>query len=333
MVIWYKNSILASFISIFGCAFVILGITEGGGIAAVAIGIVMVILGKLISDRKAKKKLEKIQKEKGIGNTANGSRNTGNTAHGYGPQNGGAAGYGNQSAGNSAYGYGPQNGGAAGYGNQNAGNAAYGYGPQNGGAAGYGNQNTGNAGYTSQNNFSGQFANGTAANDHMNWTNQQKEKTTQEIIDEAQTYAEKGDYQKELETLLSGLPKAPNHAQLLNHIGRAYRHKGDYKTALDYYYRSALINPNDIAIGTNIATAYMFLGEYDQSKKYFEGEIARLEKMNDPVVRSTLGITYANYAQCVGKMGDLNRARDYLYKAKQVGYEHTEEAWKMLFGG
>ena len=61
MIFWYKNSFLASVVSIFGCAMVAAGIASFAEDAMVAvvlilIGLVFAIWGKLISDNKAFKK-------------------------------------------------------------------------------------------------------------------------------------------------------------------------------------------------------------------------------------------------------------------------------------
>ena len=74
MIIWYRNSILASIVSIFGCAVALGGIgiiTQGDtipGIIMILIGAAMAWLGSKISDRKEEKKREKrLEKEKATG--------------------------------------------------------------------------------------------------------------------------------------------------------------------------------------------------------------------------------------------------------------------------
>lgn len=65
MIIWYRNSILASIVSIFGCAIALGGIgilTQGDtipGIIMILIGAAVAWLGSKISDRKEEKKREK----------------------------------------------------------------------------------------------------------------------------------------------------------------------------------------------------------------------------------------------------------------------------------
>lgn len=274
MIIWYKNSILASIVSIIGCVIAVTGVyglvdgesSAGIGILMIIVGICIAAVGKIISEQKAKKKAEQALRAQSGSKTGNTAGNTGN-AYRTAPQSTGNMG--------NAYGNSAQ---------------SYGY-----------RQKT-----------------------------KETEQTLANIISLAKSYAEKEEYNKELDTLLSGLSVDPGNAVLLNHIGRAYRHVGDYKSALDYYFRSAKADPNDLSIGSNIATAYMFLGEYEKADHYFQGEIRRLEASNDPEARGVLAITYANYAQCVGRMGDLNKARDYLSKAEKAGYKNCDAAWNML---
>ena len=58
MVRWYKNSFLASLVSIIGCLMIVGGICSfttsiGGAIAFIIIGFVLAVWGKNISDKKA----------------------------------------------------------------------------------------------------------------------------------------------------------------------------------------------------------------------------------------------------------------------------------------
>ena len=58
MIRWYKNSFLASLVSILGCVLIMSGIAAfsasvGGAIAMILIGLAMAVWGKNISDNKA----------------------------------------------------------------------------------------------------------------------------------------------------------------------------------------------------------------------------------------------------------------------------------------
>lgn len=65
MVFWYRNSFLASVLSVGGCALIIAAIGEmisgsgelsgGSAFLAIGIGLALAILGKKVSDNKAKK--------------------------------------------------------------------------------------------------------------------------------------------------------------------------------------------------------------------------------------------------------------------------------------
>lgn len=55
MFFWYKNSILATIVSIIGCAMIGFGVLEGVWVLAI-IGLVFEVLAGKISDRKANKR-------------------------------------------------------------------------------------------------------------------------------------------------------------------------------------------------------------------------------------------------------------------------------------
>ena len=67
MAIWYRNSILASILSITGCAFLCVAVSELFGekdgdissvVLAIAIGLVLAIAGNFVSKRKAQKQAQ-----------------------------------------------------------------------------------------------------------------------------------------------------------------------------------------------------------------------------------------------------------------------------------
>ena len=264
------------------------------GLLVIAAGVAIAFAGNLISARKEKKKQEQARVEQNrnyTDNTTSGTRNTGNTA-------------------SRTY----ETGGTAGSAR---------FCPNCGAPLVHGGMFCGNCGTQ----VKAPSAGGTAGN------TQQAEKpkeSVEMILKRANDHAENEDYQKELEVLLTGLSVDDKNATLLNHIGRAYRRLGNYNTALDYYLRSAAIDPDELSIGSNIATVYMFLGAYDQAEKIFEAEIRKLETDSRAEAKKVLRITYANYALCAGKKGDLNKAKRLLDKAKQAGYENCEKVWSML---
>lgn len=62
MVIWYRNSILASLISVFGCVMIIVGIQDAEYIL-IPVGLALAVLGKYLSVRKEKKKAAAVKTE------------------------------------------------------------------------------------------------------------------------------------------------------------------------------------------------------------------------------------------------------------------------------
>ena len=318
MFIWYKNSAIASIVSIIGCVAVFTGIAgiwkadlnTGLGILLIIGGVIVAILGKRISERKEKKKQEEARKEKQNGYA--GSTHT--------PQNADSKANRPQGAGNTE---------------RTAGSAVQEkprFCPKCGARLLQDAAFCSTCGAQISPPSSAEAGQATGKPQ----TAQRKENNKaalEELFIKAAEYADKGDYQKELETLQAGLAIDDGDAALLNKIGRSYRHLGDYQTALDYYYRSAAADPNDPSIGMNIATAYTFMEKYEQAEKIFAAEIAKLESANTPEAKGVLKIAYANYAQCVGKSGDLNKAKDLLVKAKNTGYEKCDTIWNQLLHG
>ena len=71
MIFWYRNSFLASAVSILGCILVMAGIATfgeeaGGAVAMILIGIALAIWGKVISNNKAFKKWWKQVKDNNL---------------------------------------------------------------------------------------------------------------------------------------------------------------------------------------------------------------------------------------------------------------------------
>ena len=68
MVFWYRNSILASIVSVFGCCMVLAGlpIFAAGGFVFVVMGVLLAIAGKMISVNVTNKKWLKNLQEQGI---------------------------------------------------------------------------------------------------------------------------------------------------------------------------------------------------------------------------------------------------------------------------
>ena len=68
MFLYYQNSFLASAVSIFGCLMVFMGVTDAVSekYLFIGLGIVLVIAGKLISNRKAFKKWWKQVEDAGL---------------------------------------------------------------------------------------------------------------------------------------------------------------------------------------------------------------------------------------------------------------------------
>ena len=295
MIFWYRNSFLASIVSIVGCVIALIGIAGirnkeigvGIGILVIAVGAGVAFLGKLISDWKEKKRLEKELAEKRSTqekkqSSAQASGFTGSTANTTGAKS---------STSSTSYSTGFTDGASqsAGFASGTA---------QSSGFAKSTEKDSGPSA-TESTRETVRFCTKCGARlvpgaifcsscgaritpppgaEASGYT-QAEEKpkaTVEEILKRAREYANAEDYQKELDTLMNGLSIYPENAILLNNIGRANRRLGRFDTALEYYYRSAAIDPNDPSIGINIAIAFFGKKEYDRAKPMFEAEIKRL---------------------------------------------------------
>lgn len=93
MFFWYKNSFLASAVSIFGCAMAMGGIamiTDGdteGAVPMILLGIALAVLGKVISNNKAFKKWWKQVKDNNLESAVATDLNTAIAVYKKNPQN------------------------------------------------------------------------------------------------------------------------------------------------------------------------------------------------------------------------------------------------------
>ena len=140
------------------------------------------------------------------------------------------------------------------------------------------------------------------------------------LLSEAYAYAEKKDYQNELQTLAKAMELDPENDTVLLRLGRAYARLGSYEKALEYYRIAEKLYPDDPIVYVNIASAYTRLGHYADAKEQYEKGIAMIEA--DPMCAclEDVAVTYGSYALCIGKLGDRKNAKKYLKIAKEKGY-------------
>ena len=261
MIVWYKNSILASLVSIISCMIGISGIglvregETGSGILMIVVAVAGVLGGKLISDSKAEKKLQK--EREAARQQAEAQTRT----------------------------------------------------------------------------YTGTGASAASFSDAEHTTSSRgAEEIVNKALEQAQLYALKEDYNTEIHILQNALASVPESAMLLNHLGRAYRRSGDADKAMEYYRRALAVDDSDPTIRGNLGIALLTQGKYQEARPHLESALKMIEARPDSVTQSDRATMHANYALCIGKLGDLTGARENLVKAEQLGYskDKSNSIWKML---
>ena len=143
------------------------------------------------------------------------------------------------------------------------------------------------------------------------------------LFTEAAALAEKGEYAKELDLLLSNAELGSKSASYMIKVGRAYRRLGYNHKALEYYEKARELDPKDPTIYSNIAIVYVTAGEYSEGKPFFEQAISMAEAAPLSVSTGDLASIYGNYARCIGMLGDIRGAKKYLKLAKDKGYNEA----------
>ena len=140
------------------------------------------------------------------------------------------------------------------------------------------------------------------------------------LFAQADAFAAKENYQEELRVLTGGLSFAPESAVLMVHLGRVHRRLGNPKKALGYYKEAERLNPNDPLVYANQGALFITQELYAEARPLCEKALAMIE--DDPLSACTgdVAIAYANYALCLGELGDRAGAKKYLAMARSKGY-------------
>ena len=141
-----------------------------------------------------------------------------------------------------------------------------------------------------------------------------------DIFVKAAEYAEKDDYQQELQVLTSGFLVDPENCVLFVKLGRCYRRLGMSQKALECYEKAKSLNPDDPTIYANIGVVYMTNGQPEKGKPYFQQAIRMVEADPLSATANDKATLYGNYGRCIGLTGDLEGAREMLIKARDMGY-------------
>ena len=148
----------------------------------------------------------------------------------------------------------------------------------------------------------------------------ERELKLMELMEQAQALFRKGEHTQELKTLISGWDLGSGNAVYLSRLGRCYRRLGYTQKALEYYEKARVVDPGDPAIYGNIGVAYSTTGQNELAKPYLQKAIAMIEERPASASAYDAAASYANYALCIGGLGDLKGARKYLKIAKDKGY-------------
>ena len=144
------------------------------------------------------------------------------------------------------------------------------------------------------------------------------------LFAEAEKHSENEDYRAELSTLARGLALAPENSRLLLRLGRACANLGLLREAMEYYRKAEKSKPDYPIVYLNQAILYLKQGLAAEAKPLLHRALALIEA--DPMAASPgdIAITYANYAQCIGQLGDRAGAEKYLNMARE---KHCDSSW------
>ena len=136
----------------------------------------------------------------------------------------------------------------------------------------------------------------------------------------ASEHEQKDDIAGELRILLKGLDLLPDNATLLLKLGRAHWRLGQNRQALEYFRQAAQVSPENPVIYINMANIYLTQGQYAEARPLYERSLAIMEADPLSATANDIAVSYGNYGNCLGKMGDRKGAKKYLSIAKKKGY-------------
>lgn len=140
------------------------------------------------------------------------------------------------------------------------------------------------------------------------------------LFEEAARYESRNEIGQELGVLLKGLDLAPENSTLLLKLGRAYWRLGSDEKAMEYFRKAEKADPGNPILHNNIGNIYLTKGQYTAALPFYENAIAALEANPMSVSANDAAVLYANYGNCLGRLGDRRGAKKYLSIAKAKGY-------------
>lgn len=140
------------------------------------------------------------------------------------------------------------------------------------------------------------------------------------LLSEAAAFAEKKDYQNEIQALTKAVELSPENNTALLRLGRAYWQLGSFEKAMEYYRIAEELYPNDPTVYNNIGSTFFKSGHYAEAYEQYGKAIAIINSDPKSACAEDIAVFYGNYAYSLGKLGDKKNARKYLSIAKEKGY-------------
>ena len=137
------------------------------------------------------------------------------------------------------------------------------------------------------------------------------------------TYLSRNQDDRALPYLEKALKLRPNYPSVLNNLGIIYGKKGQLKLALKQFNRIKELSPSFVEAYTNSALAYRRLNDFSKAMENYD-EAILLDK--NP------GAIYYNRSLCFFDMQEYFKAQADAYKARALGYNVSNQYFRMLKG-
>ena len=139
-------------------------------------------------------------------------------------------------------------------------------------------------------------------------------------------HEQRDDISGELRILLKGLDIDPENVTLLLKLGRAYWRLGMNKKALEYFRKAERLDPDNPVTYINMGNIHLTQGQYAEAKPLYEKGLAIMESDPLSALGNDIAVSYGNYGNCLGKLGDIEGAKKYLSIARKRGYSRESLA-------